>query len=316
MILLAMSLFLTGLGALAAWELVGRTLSPIARLSNQARTASTDDLTVRLKPPSDDVEIVGLVETLNGLLSRAAETTASKGHFYSAASHELRTPLQALSGHLELALTRPRSAEEYKASIEEASVQARRLTDLVQDLLRLYRLDHAESVPKSVVHDLSAACRDSISEYQPLIKERNLHVSCALPDSVPICSPRTQIGVLIRNLIENAMNYADSGSEVSITVQVTDNQAVLEIFNKCSPSPDWDANRLFEPFARLDSSRSSHTGGTGLGLAICRAIAVANQWDLCLEQADGGVRASVDIPVLTGTADCDSIGQPESGAED
>ena len=259
-ILIGVSLLLTALGAFAAWSLVGRTLSPIAKLSSQARTASIDDLTVRLKPPSDDVEIVGLVETLNGLLERTAETTASKERFYSAASHELRTPLQALSGHLELALTRQRTAEEYRAGIEEASGQACRLTDLIEDLLSLYRLDHTDSVPKRVVRDVASVCRALISEHRPLAEERGLRISCTLPEAVPVCSPRTQVDMLARNLLENALKYADPGSEVSMSLQVVDNQARLEIFNEFQPGPEWDAERLFEPFARLDSSRSSHTG--------------------------------------------------------
>src|SRR5207302_7423918 len=126
--LLLLSLFAVLGVAGGAWLLVGQTLSPIHRLAVQASAASVEKMQVRLKAPSRDAEVVDLVDTLNGLLSRLAETAAVKGRFYAAASHELRTPLQALSGHLEVALSRGRTAEEYETFLQEASKQAGRLT--------------------------------------------------------------------------------------------------------------------------------------------------------------------------------------------
>src|SRR5579871_975109 len=121
--LLALCLFVVVIASVGAWLLVGRTLSPIGRLSRQARAASADHLRLHLDAPSQDAEIVELVSTLNGLLVRLSETAAAKGRFHAAASHELRTPLQALSGHLDLALRQPRAAEAYRAVIAEAYAQ-------------------------------------------------------------------------------------------------------------------------------------------------------------------------------------------------
>ena len=112
---------------IGAWFVVGKTLSPIRRLAHQAANASAEKLDARLDAPSQDAEVLELVNTLNGFLTRMEETVETKGRFYAAASHELRTPLQALSGHLELALSRERSAEDYKAALEEAKKQSSRL---------------------------------------------------------------------------------------------------------------------------------------------------------------------------------------------
>src|SRR5579872_2196378 len=140
LVLLFLSLCVTLASAVGSWVLVGRTLSPIGALSREAKVASIESLRVRLEAPSQDVEVVELVGTLNGLLTRLSDAAASKGRFYAAASHELRTPLQALAGHLEIALHRDRTAPEYRAAIEEAYAQTRRLTSLVQDLLFLNQL--------------------------------------------------------------------------------------------------------------------------------------------------------------------------------
>ena len=91
--------------------MVGRTLSPIDRLSRQAAAASVESLDVRLAAPSRDAEVVRLVATLNGLLQRLSDAAESRGRFYAAASHELRNPLQALLGHVEVTLDKERDRE-------------------------------------------------------------------------------------------------------------------------------------------------------------------------------------------------------------
>jgi signal transduction histidine kinase len=284
-----LGIFVVLIATVGAWVLVGRTLSPIGRLSNQANTATIDGLRVRLEEPSQDAEIVGLVATLNGLLERLSETAAVKGRFYSAASHELRTPLQALSGHLELALDRSRTPQEYRAAIVEAYQQTRRLIKLTRSLLLLYQLESADQ-PSPEPADLAAICRETLAEFESLAAERNVRVTEELPDRAPFIAPPTHAEVLVRNLIENAVRYA--GSEVKVWME----DQALRIFNDADLPSDWDPQSLFEPFTRVDSSRNSATGGTGLGLAICRAIADLNGWTVILAREAAGVMATLVIP--------------------
>lgn len=295
-VLLVLSVFVTVLSAFGAWALVGRTLSPIALLSHQADTASTESLHVHLNAPSADAEITGLVATLNGLLARLAETAKSKGRFYSAASHELRTPLQALSGHLELALTRDRTNDEYKQVIEESYAQTRRLILLVRNLLLLYQLDSPISDTIRETGDLVSVCQQALPLYQPMIEERKLQIAVNMLKNAEYRSPPMHMEILVRNLVENAVKYADSGSEITINLYEYSGKIHLQIFNRCSSDQSWNADQIFEPFGRADSSRNSRTGGTGLGLAICKAITAANQWDLNLQQETNGVRATLIIP--------------------
>jgi signal transduction histidine kinase len=311
-LLLSVAAFVVLLAAAGAWVLVGRTLSPIASLSRQADTASVDSLRVRLEEPSDDSEIVGLVATLNGLLARLSETAAAKGRFYSAASHELRTPLQALSGHLELALTADRTNGEYKAAVEEAYKQTRRVISLVRDLLLLYQLEAAAPTPTCEPGNLASVCQEVLHQYQPLIERRGLRVEGHLPADAAFFAPPTHMEVLVRNLIENAVRYADQGGEITVDLSPHSGAIALVVFNQFSPKPGWDADRLFEPFGRLDSSRSPKTGGTGLGLAICKAVAHANQWKLTLQQDPDGVRATLVVPAMN--AGCTASANAGQGA--
>lgn len=278
--LIWLGLFVVVITSVGAWLLVGRTLTPISVLVGQAKASSADNLAISLEPPSQDYEMVELVDTLNGLLCRITETAAAKGRFYSAASHELRTPLQALSGHLELALNRDRTTDEYKVVVGEAYEQARRLISLVRALLFLYQLDSSTMLPPKEPIDLVDVCRRSLSHFQPVIEERGLKVHVRTPAEVDILAPPNHIDMLVRNLVENAAKYASEHGQVNLAILVEANVVRLEVVNDCAVASNWKSGELFEPFSRPDSSRNSKTGGTGLGLAICKSIADANGWQL------------------------------------
>ena len=295
--LLGMSAFVVALSSLGAWFLVGRTLSPIDDLARQAQTASTADLRVRLQAPSPDAEIDRLVSTLNDLLARLAETAAIRGRFYAAASHELRTPLQALTGHLEVALSRQRDADNYRSALDEGHAQAERLTSLVQDLLLLNQLDADTARPPSVELDVADMIASELSPLQVLAADRGLQIELCLPASCEIAAPWNHVTMLLRNLLENAIKYATPGSRVR--VQLQDN--VLCISNRSATFAEGDIDKFFEPFFRPDASRNSQTGGNGLGLAICRALAESNAWQLQLTQQQGEICALVNFDKLRET---------------
>ncbi len=282
-----LSLLVIGAGAVGAWVLVGRTLSPIAMLSDEARTASADRLQISLHAPSPDSEVVGLVDTLNGLLERIAHDIVSKERFYTAASHELRTPLQALSGHLEVALSRDRKAGEYRAALEEALAQTRRLSSLVQSLLFLNQVELASSSVRTEEVDLEDVCQRALFQLRPLISERGLRIRTSGAASWIIDAPPTHVEMLVRNLLENAVKYASRGGEVRLKLD----DRSLEVSNDFPGATRLDMAQLVEPFVRVAGTEP--TEGNGLGLAICTAVAQANGWTLDLSQDDRSVHARV-----------------------
>ena len=298
LLLLLLSACVVAFSALGAWILVGRTLSPIDRLARGAQTASVENLQVRLQSPSPDAEMQRLVATLNDLLARLGETMAARGRFYAAASHELRTPLQALTGHLEVALSRPRDAHSYQSALQEAHAQAERLTTLVQDLLLLNQLDADTSRPPLEWFDLADLCESELAPLRALAVRRELQVALSLPAACELHAPWNHATMLLRNLLENAIKYATSGSKVQVVLS----ENALSIANSCAEIPDWNPDKYFEPFFRPDASRNSQTGGNGLGLAICKAIADNNGWTLNLTQHNGQICAVVHFgtaPVST-----------------
>ena len=306
-LLLALCALVTLASAAGAWVLVGRTLSPIDALAQRAAAASTESLRVQLAPPSRDAEIARLVETLNEMLHRLSETAASRGRFYAAAAHELRTPLQALNGHLEVALSRPRTVAESESALRESHAQAERLTELVQDLLLLNQLEGAASRPPSVALDLADVCETELSHLQALLRESDASTRTMFSDDCEIDAPWNHAVMLMRNLLENAAKYATLGSVIEIEIARENGALQLRVFNHCD-LPEGDLARLFEPFYRPDESRNSATGGNGLGLAICRAICDTNGWHVSLQRARDGVEARV---VFHGN--CDDVAPEKLG---
>ncbi len=285
---------------LGAWALVGRTLSPIHRLAGQARhiarsATAPNAPRVSLQSPSPDAEMRELVGTLNELLDAVGENARAQEQFHAAASHELRTPLQALSGHVQVALSRPRDAETYRQTLEEARVQTQRLTDLVRDLLTLNQLTAASAQPPRENLDLVEVCDLALSPLQKTIDARHLHLQVLAPDdALEIhCAP-THAAMLARNLLENAVKYAPASSEIKVELQTASPQLqvwnAVENANENEPIEKW-----LQPFYRPDAARHSQTGGNGLGLAICQAICEANAWQLELSHVDNGVQVAVTM---------------------
>ena len=265
----------TLVGAFAAWILVGRVLRPIHLLSLQARRAQP------LESPSADAEMRELVDTLNSLLHRVAQGVAARGRFYAAASHELRTPRQGLLGHLELALSRPRTAEYYEQALREVFGQTTRLTDLVRALLLLNQIE--VSSPPAEPVDLPTVVESQLKGRS--LGGRRLEIT----GEGIVQAPLSHLEMLVGNLLDNAIKYSPEGSTLTLAMACEG----LTLVNPTAETVQWDEARLFEPFYRTDQSRNSRTGGNGLGLTICRSVADANGWQLGLKAADCQVVAEV-----------------------
>ncbi len=294
-----LSLFMGGAASVGAWFLVGRTLSPIGRLSQQAREAGADGSRLQLQPPSQDAEVVELVSTLNDLLTRQSRANEARGRFYAAASHELRTPLQALSGHLELALLRERTRDEYQAVVVEANTQTQRLTSLVRDLLRLHQLEGGTRMAQEPV-DMEQTCRRVLQSLAPLIAARGRVVQTEITPGVFVASAPAHADMIARNLIENAVQHAAPNGPIHVSLRQDEKGVRLEVRNPVDGPADRSPEQWFEAFYRPDASRTARTGGNGLGLALCKAIAAANGWHISLRHEGADVVAIVVFTLETG----------------
>jgi signal transduction histidine kinase len=297
MVLLALGMLVTSAAGVSAWTLVGRTLRPIGALSEQADTASANPLHARLLPPSEDTEVKRLVSTLNAFLERLRRSTYQREQFYAAAAHELRTPLAVLSGSIEVTLSRPRDNSEYHETLQDLQQQTNRLIKLTEGLLTLNRMDMLSGEPEETEPVCFAdLCGRVLVALQPLIAERGLVLDSDLDATAEVMTSPTYAMIFVRNLIENAVKYADAGGTVAVSVRGDAEGTRLSVRNDFPASSPLDIERLFTPFFRAEGSHRSGTTGNGLGLAICKAIADANGWRLDLRQTHRGVEAEVLLP--------------------
>jgi two-component system sensor histidine kinase SenX3 len=195
--------------------------------------------------------------------------------FVANASHELKTPvasIQALAETLaEAAGSDPEASRRFLARLEQ---EATRLSSLVNDLLDLSRLEGEPPAEGTV--NLSEVVADEVRRVRPRAETAGLHLIVEAPEPVVLRGSRSDLGLLVHNLIDNAIRYSPDGGEVRATVRLHRGQTELRVADTGLGIAGKDQDRVFERFYRADPARSRATGGTGLGLSIVRHVAEAH----------------------------------------
>ena len=280
-------LAVTTLGAaVLGWFAAGRVLRPVREITVTARTISAGNLHQRLARTGPNDEFKQLGDTLDDLLGRLEASFEAQRRFVANASHELRTPLTLERTLLQVALANPNATEQsLRATCEELLASQSEHERLLEALLTLASsergLEHREPV------DVRAIVEPMLRQLGPRLEQRRLAVDSALaPASAP--GDPALIRRLIANLIENAIDHNVDGGDVEIRTETLATGAALTISNTGQPIPPEETQRLFEPFQRLDRTRTANNGHHGLGLSIVRAIAVAHNAELTATPRSGG----------------------------
>jgi len=283
--------------AAAGGRLMARTaLKPVDDMSQDARRIDAEALGRRIAVRGTGDELDHLAETLNGMLARLESTFTEMRRFSADAAHELRTPLTALKGTLEVALRADRSGPEYREALASALEEVDRLVRLSEDLLLLSRSTAGPESPAARV-DLESLVLDVASVGARLGKDRGVVVRVGATAPVAVQGDAGALRRAVLNLVENGVKYTPAGGRVEVSV-AEDDAGVAVAVEDTGPGIDAaDAERIFEPFVRLDAARARETGGSGLGLAIARSIVVAHRGTLTVERAiTGGARFVIRLP--------------------
>ncbi len=293
-LLLAVSLaVLLGLGLLAWWT-VQIGLRPLQRIRGTARSIAQGDLSQRVQETDSRTEVGQLALSLNEMLSqieRAFEARAASEarmrQFMADASHELRTPLSSIRGYAELfrrgARGRPEDLDKAMSRIESES---ERMSQLVDDLLLLARLDEGRPLETKTV-DLSQLAVDAAADAS--VADRSHPTRVSAPEPVLVLGDEARIRQVVSNLVRNAMLHTPPGTRVEVAVSA-DGEATARL-SVIDHGPGISAeaqSRIFDRFVRLDQSRGRDRGGSGLGLAIVAAIVAAHHGQVRVEQTPGG----------------------------
>jgi two-component system OmpR family sensor kinase len=271
---------LVGLGALS-WWIVRRGLKPLDEMATTAGAIASGDLSQRVTHTEAHTEVGRLGVALNTMLSEIEGAFAARAaseerlrRFLADASHELRTPLTSIRGYSEIfdrgARDRP---EDLATSMRHIRSEANRMSELVDDLLLLARLDHERPLAHEQV-DLTAVASAAVDAARVKAPDRVVAFDPAAPVVVP--GDANRLRQVADNLLANAINHTPDGTPIDVNVRADGDVAVLTVADQGPGIAPADRDHIFEPFHRADPSRARATGGVGLGLAIVSAIAAAH----------------------------------------
>jgi signal transduction histidine kinase len=249
---------------LAAHVVLSRALRPLRALQEGVSRLTAGDLDIALQNRSRD-EFGALTDAFNAMAARVKEMVRARDQLLQDVSHELRSPLTRLKVALALL---PDSARKAQAESDVAEMEA-----LTTELLELERLRDGRSLRTTRV-DLVALLHESAEVYRDV--PPGIRVS-ATPPEIPLDLDVDGIRSVLRNLLGNALKYSLPDSRpVELSAQRSGDALVVSVLDDGPGIPPEDLARVFEPFFRVDRSRSRKTGGYGLGLSICRRIVEAH----------------------------------------
>jgi signal transduction histidine kinase len=221
--------------------------------------------------------------------------------FVANASHELKTPaasIQALAETIASAARNdPGSVPRFAVQLERESM---RLARVISDLLDLSRLE-GETGPRSRLR-LDELAREETARCEERAHENGLAITLKANGPAPVSGSERDLGLLVRNLVENAIQYSRPGGSVDVRIFRENGWAVLEVRDSGIGIPSKDRARIFERFYRVDRARSRATGGTGLGLAIVKHVVENHSGTVSIDSELGrGTTFTVRLPLADGS---------------
>ncbi len=293
---------------IVGYVLAGRNIKPVDTIVDEIE-AITDGRSLhrRVIEVRSTEELARLTTTLNAMLIRLERNFLSLRRFTADASHELKTPLTVLRAGVERAITHPSASPAVMEVLEETLIEVNRMTEIVDSLLTLARVDEGRAPLHLEPTDFRELLAE-ISETASILGEQaSVNVSMETPNK-PLILPldRARARQLLLNLLTNAVKYTPSGGHVSIKCVKNPESVVVEVADTGIGIAAGDLPHVFDRFWRAEAARAlGRRPGAGLGLAICRWIAEAHGGSIAVQSRRGeGTTFTVTLPRETsGTAE-------------
>ena len=282
------------LAVLLVWLALARGIQPLSQLEERIRARDPDDLSP-LDHQSVPLEVVPLVDSVNDLLRRLGDSMATQKRFLADAAHQLKTPLAGLRMQADLAQREGTSTEELKRSLQHIGRSSIRATHTVNQLLALARAEGGATVLAHQPCDLADLVIDVVRDSVPRALEKGIDLGY---DGVEPDSPLAQVDgnptllkELVRNLVDNAINYTPSSRERPgvITARVLADRfsqvVLLQVEDSGPGVPESERELIFQPFYR---ALGTDADGSGLGLPIVMEIARQHSAEVLIEDARPG----------------------------
>ena len=292
---LLFSTLLSLLGGVITFFISGHALKPLCDFSKKIEEVQAQNLSDSRIEENKFSELNQLSVSYNKMLERLSEAFKLQRQFTANAAHELRTPLAVMQLQIDLynSSKHPNNDTSAQQTISMITEQTERLSKMVRTLLDMSEL---QTIARDEEIAISALVEEVLADLEPLAQEKgiNLIEKC---DNVLLMGSDILIYRLVYNLVENAIKYNFSGETVTVNATQQNSQLHLTVEDTGNGIPEELKERIFEPFFRLDKSRSRELGGVGLGLALVREIVrVHNGSILVKNNANSGTTFEVIFP--------------------
>ncbi len=278
-----------------AWAVVNASLMPIARVRRQVASGQPDDLG-EVSEEGLPAEIVPLIQELNLLFARVRRTFEAQNSFVGDAAHELRSPLAALRLQVQ-GLENAKDEVTRSLAIGRLRAGIDRATRLVEQLLALARQQALSAKGASVESvRLQDTVREAIIQAAPLASAHDIDLGLGHADDDTVDGHREAIGILVSNLLENAIKYTRAGGTVDVEIRSAGSRVELTVEDSGPGIPEAERARVLDRFYRI-AGADAGPSGSGLGLSIVRTIADMHGASLILESSSrlGGLRVAVSF---------------------
>jgi heavy metal sensor kinase len=276
---------------LAGYRMARKVLQPLDKMALRAETITASALDQRLPVENPNDELGRMARVLNDLLERLQSS------FTADASHELRTPLSSIRSVGEVALQRLHTPEEYRDTIGSMLEEVTRLTEMVDGLLSISRADAGQVVLHRTTFSALGLAREVVALLGLLAEEKGQQIQIEGDGDLSVTADRVVLHRGLANIVENAIKYGPTASQISILVARAGNYVDISIEDRGETIREDLREKIFERFFRIDASRSRQAGGSGLGLAIAKWAIEVNGGSVSLQPGQrGGNLFLVRIP--------------------
>jgi two-component system sensor histidine kinase SenX3 len=254
------------------------------------------ELTVKVLPLTKDDLVLVLISDE----SEAQRVHDVRRDFVANISHELKTPIGALSLLSEAVLGAKDDPEAVVKFATRMQSEAKRLTDLVQEIINLSRVQDSDPLQLAQEVGVEYMVREAIDQCQISADNRNVTVTYSETTPAVVLGDRDQLIMAIHNLVENAINYSPENTKVSISTTIEDGVINIAVTDQGIGISEAEQDRIFERFYRVDPARSRQTGGTGLGLSIVKHVASKHGGEVKIWSVENvGSTFSLRLPVYS-----------------
>ena len=283
---LIITVLLALLGGVVTYFISGHALRPIREFSDKIEEVQAQNLSDSRIEENNIKELNQLGISYNKMLERLSEAFEIQRQFTANAAHELRTPLALMQVQLDLynSATHPGNDADTLQTIKMVTEQNDKLNRMVKTLLDMSELQTVGRDDKIV---LDAIVEEVLADLEPLAQEKNIKLIGKCEDATMIGSD-ILIYRLVYNLVENAIKYNHPLGQVTVTAYQRKKHVYLSVEDTGSGIPKELRERVFEPFFRVDKSRSRELGGVGLGLALVREIVRVHDGSICIKSGKTG----------------------------